>query len=229
MADGKIPEEFEVGEPVLVCRWRLSDGKLPAINRHMRALSKRVINSKPLSRQLVAWAKQHIEWTLQEGSYENPDGVLMLIVDDQSRAAMVVGPYEPLEDTTEAALIERARVAEREATNTNVAPETLWVVEDGDLVVGMSVGDKPSGATSLIMDLATTLGMPVERRATLLDEISFSPELASEVFLVSDEHGVVPAADAGGPRSQRFADGWETLLAKTGRKGGSAYTKNMGY
>lgn len=217
MAEGKIPEEFEVGEPVLVCRWRLSDGKLPAANRHMRALGKRLINGKPLSRQLLAWAKQHIEWTLVDGAHETPNGVLMIMVDSEGRSAMAVGEYELLQDTTEFALIERARISEREADATEVAPETIWAAQGNNLVVNLAVGDQLSGATSLILDLATTLGMPVERRATLIEDLLAHPEDFDEVFLVSDEHGVVPAADASGSHAKRFADGWQKLLSRTAR------------
>lgn len=222
MAEGKIPEEFEVGEPVLVCRWRLCAGRLPALNRHMKALGARSLGGKAFSRQLLAWAKQHLEWTLTEGTLDNPDGTLMLLVDAQNRAAMVAGPYVALSNTELAALCARARSAEAEAANTNVAPETLWAVQDGSLLVNLSVGDIPSGATSLILDLAVTLGIPVERRATLCDELGASPAAFDEVFLVSDEHGVVCASDMQGSYGKRFADGWQTLLEKTGRPGGSA-------
>ena len=39
-----------------------------------------------------------------------------------------------------------------------------------------------------------------------------------ELFLVSDEHGVVPASDAAGRRAQRFADGYQKLLDSMARK-----------
>lgn len=225
MAEGKIPEEFEVGEPVLVCRWRLSAGKLPALNRHMRALGARSVHGKPISKQLVGWAKQHIEWTLQDGSFENPDGTLMLMVDELGRAAMAVGPYEALADTSIEVLAQRARAAEVEASNTNVAPETLWATKGDTLMVNVAVGDGLAGSTSLIVDLAQTLGMPVEYRESMLDELAAQPAEFTDVFLVSDEHGVVVASDTESDKGKRFADGWQTLLEKTGRKGGSAYTK----
>ena len=73
-------EGFELGTPALVCRWRLARRRLPLENRHLRALLARTVNERPVSQALVAWAKQHIEWTLEEGSAEHPDGVLMLII-----------------------------------------------------------------------------------------------------------------------------------------------------
>ena len=55
--EGNKVEEFELGEPVLVCRWRLAGGKLPLENRHLRALSRRVVLGRAVTSQLVGWAK----------------------------------------------------------------------------------------------------------------------------------------------------------------------------
>ena len=107
---------FKLGTPALVCRWRLASGRLPLENRHLRALSRRVLDDEPVSPQLVAWAKQHVEWTLREGSAENPNGVLMLIVDEEGQAAMTVGPYEPLATMTASGLVDRATAAQQEAS-----------------------------------------------------------------------------------------------------------------
>ena len=84
---------FSLGEPALVCRWRLSGGTLPLENRLLRALSSRMVNGGPVSAPLVAWVKQNVEWALKSGSEEHPDGVLMLLIDKQNHAAMTVGPY----------------------------------------------------------------------------------------------------------------------------------------
>lgn len=216
MADGKIPEEFEVGAPVLVCRWRIQGGELPAMNRHMRALGKRMVLGKHLTPQLLGWVKQHVEWTLKDGSYEHPNGVLMLMTDELGRAAMAVGEYEPLADTSLSALVERAKTSELEAGETDVAPETIWVARGGSLVYGAGVGSISSGAASLVLDLAATLGIPVERADFLAEDLEMGAA-CDEAFLVSDEHGVVPASDAKGPMGERFAQSWEALLAKTAR------------
>lgn len=215
MADGKIPEEFEVGTPVLVCRWRLSAGDLPLLNRHMRALGKRVVLGKKLTKQLLGWAKQHLEWTLADGTAEHPDGVLMLMVDAEGRAAMAAGDYEPLASTTLASLLERAEEASKEASQTDVAPETLWVSRGSGLAVGMAPGEHMAGATSLVDDLAHTLGMPVERDPQLLQHLAGGSEAPVEAFLVSDEHGIVPASDCSGELAAKFAGGWDRLLARS--------------
>lgn len=149
----------------------------------------------------------------------------MLMVDELGRAAMAVGPYEPLGDTSCAALIERARQAESEAVQTEVAPETLWAAQDGALIVNVGAGEALSGAASLVSDLAETLGIAVERNPLLIDDYQTSPQDFSEVFFVSDEHGVIAPLGAEGPYARRFADGWQTLLEKASRPGGSAYAR----
>ena len=108
-------KDFKLGKPALVCRWRLASGRLPLENRHLRALGRRSVNQAPVSTQLIAWAKQHIEWTLRDGSATNPDGVLMLIIDDGGQAAMTVGPYEGLSNADSGTLFARAINAGAEA------------------------------------------------------------------------------------------------------------------
>ena len=210
--DSAEMKDFKLGKPALVCRWRLASGKLPLENRHLRALGKRSVSQSPVSTQLIAWAKQHIEWTLTDGSATNPDGVLMLIIDDAGQAAMTVGPYEGLSNADSGTLFARALNAAAEADETGVAPETLWLVRDGQLVAGIAPGQSASGAASLVEDLAKTVGMPVVRVAGLADSCADGLERFDEVFLASDEHGIVPAADACGPTSRRLADGYARLL-----------------
>ncbi len=204
-------EDFELGEPVLVCRWRLAGGNLPLENRHLRAFSRRVVAGRGVTTQLLSWAKQHIEWTLKDGSAQNPDGVLMIAMDEQGRAAMSVGPYAELTAHDVAALAARAEDARREAGETGVAPETLWVARDGVLVCGAGADDVAAGTASLVADLAKTLGMEVAHDAGLLAEVA-GGNVPDQVFLCSDEHGVVVASDAAGDVAQRFADAYAKLL-----------------
>lgn len=207
-------EGFELGDPALVCRWRLANRKLPLENRHLRALLAREVNGDPVQTELVAWAKQHIEWTLDQGSASHPNGTLALIVDTQGRAAMAVGPYEALEDTTLAGLTRRAQKALDEGARTHVAPETLWVMQGETLLWDPGEGCVASGASSLVDQLANTLGMDVRVREGLVTGVANGAVKCDEAFLVSDEHGVVPAQDATGPRGQRMASGYQKLLVR---------------
>lgn len=209
------PQTFSIGTPAIVCRWRLSNAALPLENRHLRALSRRYIDGTCVSRQLVAWAKQHIEWTLADGAYAHPSGVLMLVIDHEGRAAMTAGDYTPLANTRLSALCARATLAQKEAQETGVAPETLWAVV-GDRVYWCEGEDRfISGANSLIYDLAKTLGIALTKRADLIDDVRNQDQAFDEVFLVSDEHGVVCADGYTASFSQRFSHYYQALLEKT--------------
>ena len=212
MSEAVPMDEFELGTPVLVCRWRLAGGGLPLENRHLRALAARTVAGRQVSTELVAWAKQHLEWNLAEGSRPHPNGVLMLVMDEQGRAAMTVGPYEPPEACDLAAVVARARTAHEEAATTGVAPEALWAVRDGVVLCGLADEAQPSGIVSLVGDLARTLRMSLERRPDLLDAAQAAPDEFDEVFLASDEHGIVVPEGHEGPVSGRFAQGYEKLL-----------------
>lgn len=211
---GTTQEGFTLGRPALVCRWRLAGAELPMASRHLRALGQRRVNGEAVSPNLVAWAQQHVEWTLHDGAMAHPDGVLMLIVDDSGKAAMTVGSYEPLANTTAEALAGRAFQSAREGEETGVAPETLWAVHGDSLEWGVAPGASASGTSSLVRDLAQTVGLAVSRNDDLIVEVRERGASCSydEVFLASDEHGVVTAADLRGPRGERFAQGYERLL-----------------
>lgn len=204
---------FELGEPALVCRWRLANRRLPLENRHLRALLARSVNGQQVTTELAAWAKQHLEWNLEQGALAQPDGVLMLVVDTRGRAAMSVGPYAELQDVSLEALARRAHAAATEAATTGVAPETLWVAREGALL--WDPCGAPSGAASLMVQLAQTLGVPVAEREGLAQAVLDGSAAFEECFLVSDEHGVVPARDAAGQLGTRFKDGYQRLLERT--------------
>lgn len=187
-------KRITIGKPVLVCRWRLSQGALPLLERHMKALAARSVKGKPVTPELVGWAKQHIEWTLNPKNENEKNGVLMLVVDGEGKAAMSIGPYRALalcsdgdsaDSLDRALLIERAQRAQKEASQTGVAPEVLWAVHiDGtknaardpadcsggrsdyvhakpQLIIGVPQGSILSGLNSLIFDLAKTKGYEV--------------------------------------------------------------------
>lgn len=207
-------DEFRLGEPALVCRWRLANRKLPMENRHLRALAGRTVNGKRVDQGLVAWVGQHIEWSLESGAAAYPDGVLMLIIDTDGQAAMTVGPFEPLRETSLSCLVERSRQAHKEAEVTGVSPETLWIVRDNVLVWDDEPATVMSGSASLIEGLARTMGLALRRAGDLCDGIAGGMRDFDEAFLVSDEYGVVPAIDYSGEMARRFAGGYERLLLK---------------
>ncbi len=211
-------EGFTLGNPALVCRWRISRSKLPLVNRHIRALRARRVRGARVATELAAWVKQQVEWGLEAASAREPDGVLMLVVDEAGKAALTVGPYEPLRGRALSALARRAAGAMAEARAMGVAPEALWVVRDGALVAGLDEGVVASGSSTLVGDLAATLGIVVSRENRLAEEIvaHASQVPFDEAFLVSDEHGIVVASNARGPLSTRFEDAYAKLLERQG-------------
>ena len=84
-ANQEAVEKFTLDKPALVCRWRMSNKKVPMLNRHIRALSERLVQGEPLTHNMLSWAKQHVEWSLAEGDYTARDGVLMLVIDINNR------------------------------------------------------------------------------------------------------------------------------------------------
>lgn len=206
-------DDFKLLNPVLVCRWRLATGRLPLKRRHLRALADRFVDGRPLSKPLLGWVSQHLEWNLEEGSRIYHDGVLMIVVDDQGCAAMSAGPYKALDNRSANDLLLRAMDARREAERTGVAPEELWVVEDR--VLTCSRFGSPAGCASLVSDIARTFGLEVNEDEGMLARLTregYTPGL--EVFLASDEHGVVVAGDRGGDMAKGFEGYYTTLVNK---------------
>ena len=193
-----IPEDLMTGNPTISVRWRLHKCALPLKSRHLHAFE-----SLGLSAGLKSWARQHIEWTLAEGSLKEPNGVMTFVVDDQGRAVMGVEPYVGLPAMDACALIARA-----DGYADDVVPgEVAWLAreEAGSTVLTARVepGKALSGANSLVADLAKTLKVGV----------AFDP--AAQVMLVSDEHGVVGARGATGPTVERFAAYYNRLVGLT--------------
>ena len=161
---------------------------------------------------MLSWAKQHVEWSLAEGDYTAHDGVLMLVIDVNGNAAMTVGEYEPLADTSAKALRARSAEARSEADETGVAPELLAAVNNGELAFVVPADECLCGTATLIEQLAQTKGIPVTR-------VDIPAQLKGALFLVSDEHGVVPAtetdaAEADAATVAFFAEGYEKLRAR---------------
>ena len=194
-ANQEAVEKFTLDKPALVCRWRMSNKKVPMLNRHIRALSERLVQGEPLTHNMLSWAKQHVEWSLAEGDYTAHDGVLMLVIDINGKA-----------------LRARSAEARSEADETGVAPELLAAVDNGELAFVAPADECLCGTATLIEQLAQTKGIPVTR-------VDIPAQLKGALFLVSDEHGVVPAtetdaAEADAATVAFFAEGYEKLRAR---------------
>lgn len=197
MAEGTIPEDFHIGEPALVMRWRLQKQDLPLKGRLLRALGQRVTpQGVQVSEALVAWATQHIEWTLTSGSKETPDGVLMLVIDTLGRAAMSTGPFVPLNRDAHA-LRERLLETIEETKTTRVFSEGLIYIDESSpsdpyIIFGCRSDAHLSGCASLVADLAKHKHVSINYFDDLM--VLFEQDLhdKNNFALVSDEFGVVP-------------------------------------
>ncbi len=149
-----------------------------------------MVNGKLVSPQLIAWAKQHLEWTLESSSVEYPDGVLMIAVDKEGQAVMSTGPFEPLGELDSLALADRALEAQANLLNGGISPEILWAVSGDTIICDTQKDDFKSGMTSLVLDLIKTLKMKLEFDDMLAEKVKHG-EKFDEIFLSSDEYGIV--------------------------------------
>ena len=219
-ANQEANPEFQLDKPALICRWRMANRHLPMINRHIRALSQRLVSGAPLSKNMLSWAKQHVEWSLCEGTYSDPNGVLMMVVDVNGNSAMTVGDFTPLEQTTLAALLERAEESRKEQAITRVAPELLCAVRSDDTVVIAAEKDEYlCGSATLITQLLEAKHAQVVYDVELLAELEQGAERVhdayTEAFMISDEFGVVSADGMNGSVGEFLQAGYERLRMKT--------------
>ena len=124
---------------------------------------------------------------------------------------MTVGPYQSLEERSVLSLAGRARISQREEQQTHCAPEVLWLVKDGRIIVGITEESVQSGATSLVLDLAQTLHEPIEFNPDVVAQVFDGTVEFDEAFLTSDEHGIVCASDAEGQIGERFLFDYKKL------------------
>jgi hypothetical protein len=82
----------------------------------------------------------------------------------------------------------------------------------------MGAAEDASGSVTLVCDLANTVGITVTREQGIAQGLLDNTLVYDEIFLVSDEHGIVCASDAAGPRGAKLAEGYERLLAAQKKK-----------
>ena len=147
---------------------------------------------------MLSWAKQHVEWSLAEGTYADPNGVLMLVIDVKRQRCHDRGRLRTPGLDSHDALCARAELAHAEQIETGVAPEALCCVKSGALYVAAAEGEHLCGSMTLVEQLAATRGYRVLRATPgAADDIVLSlNDLGGAHVLVSDEHGVV-VEDAG--------------------------------
>ncbi len=93
-----------------------------------------------------------------------------------------------------------------------MAPELLAAVNNGELAFVAPADEFLCGTATLIEQLAQTKGIPVTR-------VDIPAQLKGALFLVSDEHGVIPATETNAAEADAatvafFAEGYEKLRAR---------------
>ncbi len=198
-------KDFSLKDPALIVKWKLKNRSLPLQNRHLRALSESYVNGKFVSSQLVAWAKQHLEWTLESGAIDHPDGVLMLVVDSDGQAVMSTGPYEPLGSHDALALANRAIAAQSDIFNGGISSEIIWAVNGNNIVCGAQKDEYKCAMTSLVLDLINTLKLEVAFDDMLAEKIKDGQNF-DEVFLSSDVYRIVVASNTTDTTARRLKE-----------------------
>lgn len=191
--------------PSLSLRWRIASRDLPLKQRYYRSL-----REYGLSNGVISWVIQHVEWTLPEGSLQEPSGVLTLEFDQKGRACMDLQPYKKIIDTSAEGLF---TYAEERGTHAHegIDSEVMWTADENALYVWTDKKAALSAANSLIYDLARQKAYKLVYMLPDYDKFVEQIKGGAEAFLVSDEHGVVQAKDAQGNQGAFFVSCWEKL------------------
>lgn len=242
MQGEKIPEDLPQADKALVLRWRLSNCTLIAAGRHLKTLKTRWF-----APGLESWCREHIEWTLLEGAADNPNGVLVILVDTAGRSAMLVDPFVEL--SQEARTLESLFAIAHDALPTlaqpdphavaahlapedgagmrvgdTIAPSVLWATTADKVVCYATPGTQLSGINALVADLVATKGYSLSYRDPQ-DPTVFSVDAlreADEIVLVSDEFGMVGATGYEGPFGEFLDTSYNKLVEATACKNKNA-------
>lgn len=193
-------QELIQKNPSLSLRWRIASHDLPLKQRYYRSLQE-----YGLSNGVISWVIQHIEWTLPEGSSQEPDGVLVLQFDEKGRACMNIEQYAKPCITCARDLYAYAKTEGTRPAD-GIDSEVIWTALDKDIYVWTDDKANLSAMNSLVFDLALQKKYNVHF-TQVEHEAEFKEQLSRgfEAFLVSDEHGVIQAQDASGARGEFFA------------------------
>lgn len=216
-----ILDEKSLDIPELSLRWRIYNRQLPLKARHYQAL-----RAYGLSDGLVSWVIQHIEWTLPEGSLQEPHGVLTLDVDKSGKAAMDLVPFVELASVELEDLVQQAACHGTRAQD-GVDSQLLWALRDNQLIILTDEQAHPSAVHSLMMDLAKYKQLELSFQADYMQSggeeyealLSRAQKLRQEGYeflLLSDEYGVIAEALARNPHIQFFVQSWKKLLVSLG-------------
>ena len=173
-------------------RWRLANGDLPLRERHLRSLADLGVGSP-----MQSWMRTRLEYVLENHAVENPNGTLHIQMDGEGRTTFEVGPLGETPTLSVADLLERGG-----AVVGCSVPGTVWLAADNSLIAATDRKLIDAAATT-VRDLAKTLGYEVAERPVPSEQVRAQ---GAEVFLVSDEFGVVAFEGHGGAIATKFTE-----------------------
>ena len=137
------------------------------------------------------------------------DGLIGLI---EARPLVNLEAYAVAEAVTERVRVRGLDDVARDLIHIAAAHARACAVDNGELAFVAPADECLCGTATLIEQLAQTKGIPVTR-------VDIPAQLKGALFLVSDEHGVVPADDTDAAATDAatvafFAEGYEKLRAR---------------
>lgn len=178
-------------------RWRLAGGKLPMRERHLRSLKALGIDGP-----MQSWVRTRVEYVLDNHAAEHPDGALHLVIAPDDKVTFSVEPLRELP------ALSAADVDVVSGSVAGIDDATVWLAGEKCLTAAAPDGVVSAMDTTLC-DLATTLGYTVQARAVAADEVQ-----GAELFVTTDEHGVVPVEGCSGEQAAKFAELLSRLWGK---------------
>jgi hypothetical protein len=169
-------------------RWRLVNGTLPLYERHLRSL-----RTFGMSVPLESWIRTRLEWTLDNLTSEQPNGVLCIDVSNDEMVTIHLDPpREAPRFEFDGTLVETG-----DETYSDDSIGQLWTFDGTTL---LHHGPALSATNTLTRDLAKTLGYAVEETG---EDLAGDGDV--ERFRVSDEFYVLPQGDPGAVTTRMIA------------------------
>jgi hypothetical protein len=177
--------------------WRLAQGMLPLQERHLRSLKAFEIDGP-----LQSWVRERLEWTLQNAIGDNPNGVLHLCLKPGGALTIAVTPRSETPQLTADDLVTDDGRVERASIE-----GIVWVIRGTSAVAST---DKPlvSAVSTVVRDLLITFKCDVSQHVLIADELL---ACGTELFVASDEYGIVPIFNHDGPMVQRLDECFKKL------------------
>lgn len=187
--------EKNLPRETLVFRWRYVDATIQLYERRLRSLAS--FNVGPA---VQAWVRSRLEWMQDNKLSERPEGVLELTITPEGDVGM------SMQEIAEPPAISSESLSwdgEGRLSGCSIEGSVWGVRPEG---VRVWPGELRRAADTFARDLLSTLGY------TLLPEPLSEDALdGGELFLVSDEFGVIPCEGREGPVGEKLASCFRKL------------------